>query len=70
MSESSPKKGGKNLTTSAVRKAHYSEYKVNRTREKHKIKRVLKSSGYAAAEAYARPRAMTGYLSSLIKKDV
>ncbi len=62
-----PKKGGKNMSTNATRKARYAEYKMHRTREKHKIKHILQSSGFAAAEKYAKPLAMTGFLSGLVK---
>lgn len=60
-----PKKGGKNVTTSVTRKARYTEYKTHRTREKHKIQHILKSSGFAAADKYARPIGMSGFLASL-----
>jgi hypothetical protein len=63
---SQPKKGGKNMTTSAVRKAHYAEYKAHLTREKHKIRRILRSSGKEAAKAYAQTRMLIGHLSGLL----
>jgi len=65
MGDAQPKKGGKNLTTSATRKARYADYKVQRLREKHKIKRILQSCGLAFAEQYARTKMMAGYLASL-----
>jgi len=67
MGDSQPKKGGKNLSTSPTRKARYAEYKVHKTREKHKIERVLQSSGAVAADLYARTRLMAGYLATLLK---
>jgi len=65
MGDSQPKKGGKNLTTSATRRARYADYKVQRLREKHKIKRVLQSCGMAFVEQYARVRMLSGYLAAL-----
>ena len=65
MGDSQPKKGGKNMTTSAGRKMRYSDYRVHKVREKHKIKRVLHSCGLAFAEGYAKALAMSGYLASL-----
>jgi hypothetical protein len=62
-----PKKGGKNVNTSAARKARYAEYKTHKTREKHKIAHILKSSGHDAADKYARPLGMTGFLAGLVK---
>lgn len=67
MGDSAPKKGGKNMTTSPTRKARYAEYKNHKTREKHKIQRVLRSSGAVAADVYARARLMAGYLASILK---
>lgn len=42
-------------------------YKSRRAREKNKIRRVLKSNGYIAAEAYARKEGMLDYLADLVK---
>jgi hypothetical protein len=67
MAESTARKGGKNMTTSATRKARYAEYTNHKTRDRHKIKRVLKSSGRAAAELYARTRGLLGFLADLAK---
>jgi hypothetical protein len=60
-----PKKGGRNMTTSATRKARYVEYRNHHTREKHKLARILKSS-YAAAEKYARARTISGILAKIV----
>ena len=62
-----PKKGGKNMSTSAARKMRYADYRNHNIREKHKIARILKSSGYAAADKYARARALSGFLANLVK---
>ena len=68
MAETSrPKKGGKNLTTSPARKMHYAEYKLHKTREKHKIKKILRSCGIAAVTAYAKARELYGYLANITK---
>ena len=67
MGDSHPKKGGRNMSTSAARKMHYSDYRVHKVREKHKIAHVLRSCGLAFAEEYAKVRAMSGYLASLTK---
>ena len=53
------------MSTSATRKMRYSDYRVHKVREKHKIKRVLHSCGLAFAEGYAKTLAMSGYLASL-----
>ena len=60
-------KGGKNLTTSALRKSRYAAYRNHNIRERHKIKHILRSSGYAAAERYARPKLLGGILADLAK---
>lgn len=51
-------KGGKNLTTSALRKSRYAAYRNHN---------ILTSAGYAAAERYARPKLLGGILADLAK---
>ena len=60
-------KGGKNLTTSPTRKARYTEYRNHNTRVKHKLTRILKSSGLAAAQKYAGSRMMLGVLAKILE---
>jgi hypothetical protein len=67
MGDTQMKKGGKNMTTSPTRKARYAEYKAHKTRDKHKIKNVLQSSGFAEAERYAGKKLLLGFLSSMTK---
>jgi hypothetical protein len=43
------------------------KYRVNKTREKNKLKRVLQSSGLAAAEKYAEEKEIWGYFKKLAK---
>jgi hypothetical protein len=64
--QSQTPKGGKNMTTSAYRKSRYVQYKTNHIRERHKIKRILRSSGHAAADVYARARGLSGFLAGLV----
>ncbi len=40
-------------------------YTASHNLEKNKVKRVLKSSGHAAAEEYAAPRGMLAFLKAL-----
>lgn len=60
MAGTGSKKAGKN-------KAKCQTYRAMKTREKNKIKRILKSNGFAAAEVYAKGYNMTGYLAGLVK---
>ena len=60
-------KGGKNLTTSPTRKARYAEYKNHNTRVKHKLTRILRSSGEDAARNYASARMMLGVLAKILE---
>lgn len=53
------------MTTSVYRKSRYAEYKINHIRERHKIKRILQSSGHKAADKYARARGLSGFLAGL-----
>ena len=41
-------------------------YRVNKVREKHKVKRVLQSSGIVAAEKYAEDNEVYGYFRKLL----
>ena len=43
-------------------------YRVNKIREKNKIKRILQSSGLVAAEKYAEEKEIWGYLKKLLGK--
>jgi hypothetical protein len=67
MGDSQPKKGGKNLTISATRKARYAHYASSHTREQHKVKRVLQSSGYKSAQSYAASHGVLGFLAKLLQ---
>jgi len=58
-------KGAKH-TTSASRKARYTHYRAMELRERHKLKRVLQSSGRAAAVAYAEQRGLGALLKKMI----
>lgn len=40
-------------------------YRALKIREKNKLKRVLKSNGLLAAQAYAREHVLTAYLKTL-----
>lgn len=42
------------------------KYYANKTREKNKLKRVLKSNGKLAAEAYADAKDLQGVLRNLL----
>lgn len=44
------------------------KYRVNKTREKNKVKRVLKSEGVKAAETYADKNGVWSYLRKLQNK--
>jgi hypothetical protein len=68
-SQQKMKKGGKNTTTSPARKQHYAYYAAHHVREQHKVKRVLISSGYAAAKAYATLHGVLGFLADIIRPD-
>jgi hypothetical protein len=69
MSDSAPKKGGKCMTTSPARKARYQHYASSHLREQHKVKRVLQSSGYDAAQKYAAEHMVLGFLARLSKGE-
>ena len=43
----------------------HARYKVNHSREKNKVRRVLRSSGKVAAEKYAQENGVITYLKSL-----
>lgn len=43
-------------------------YRDHQTREKHKIKRILRSNGLAYAQAWARERHVEGLLAKLIRR--
>lgn len=60
MAGTGSKKAGRN-------KAKCLAYRNMHTREKNKIRHILKSNGFAAAEEYAKKYNMTGYLSQLVK---
>ena len=68
MPESQARKGGKNLSTSPTRKMRYAEYKSHQTRDKHKIKRILRSSGKDEAKRYAGKHSLLGYLAGIVNK--
>jgi hypothetical protein len=42
------------------------KYRVNKTRERNKVKRVLQSSGVQAAKKYAEEKEIWGYLKKLL----
>jgi hypothetical protein len=42
-------------------------YRAMHTREKHKVRRVLRSSGLEAAQVYAAGCGMVGYLAGLVR---
>lgn len=44
------------------------QYKANHIRERNKIRRILRSSGYDAALAYAGGFGMVGYLKTLVRE--
>jgi len=60
MAGTGSKKAGRN-------KAKCLFYRTMHTREKNKIKRILKSNGFPAAEEYAKQYNMTGWLAGLVK---
>ena len=62
MSESNSKGKGRKIGRN---KNKCAQYKAMHTREKNKIKRVLKSSGRAEAEKYAKAHNLTAYLATL-----
>jgi len=68
MAEQQKKNSGKNQTTSPARKLHYQHYAGNKLREKHKVIRVLKASGMAEAERYAREKAVEGHLRAYVNR--
>lgn len=43
------------------------KYRVNNTREKNKLKRVLQSNGLVAAEKYAEDKGIWGFYKALLK---
>ena len=47
-------------------KARCERYAAFHTREKNKVRRVLRSSGVAEAEKYAAGKNVTGYLGSMM----
>lgn len=48
---------------------HYKDYKSEQRREKNKLKRILRSNGRKAAEAYALRYLLLGYLKQRMKAD-
>jgi len=60
------KKGGKNVMTSAHRKARYSFYKAH-TYLENKLKHILRSNRIADARAWARIHAAENVLAKLIE---
>ena len=57
------KSGGKRKWGRNVTKCQ--RYKLDKTREKHKVKRVLQSSGIVAAKKYAAANGVLNYLDSI-----
>ena len=53
------RKYGRNLERCA-------KYKAMHTREKNKIRRVLRSNGFTAAQSYAEQHNLVGYLTRLV----
>jgi hypothetical protein len=64
-SQTRMKKGGKNMTTSNARKAHYSFYK-NNVYTKHKLMRIIKSCGEKFARKWAYDHSALGVLATLL----
>jgi hypothetical protein len=60
------RKGGKNMTTSPRRKERYLFYKAN-VYAKNKLKRILRSSGQAFAQVWARGHASESLLARMLK---
>jgi hypothetical protein len=65
--KSQPKKGGKNLSTSARRKERYSYYKAS-VYAKNKLKKILRSSGVIAAQQWAKAHQAENVLNKLYKR--
>lgn len=61
MGDTQAKKGGKNLSTSASRKARYANYKTYHIRDKNKLKRIRQSCGVEACLKYAMDHTLTGW---------
>lgn len=57
----------KQSTGGSARKKKCAAYRAAHIREKNKIKRVLQSSGRAAAAEYATKHGISGYLAELLK---
>ena len=56
---------GNKCKKSGRRRARYQAYRTFKTREKNKVKRVLKSNGHDAAEAYALNNGVVGYFNQI-----
>lgn len=57
----------KQSTGGSARKKKCQAYRAAHIRERNKIKRVLQSSGRAAAAMYATKHGLSGYLAELIR---
>jgi hypothetical protein len=64
--QSQKSKGGHNMTTSVRRKERYSFYKTH-VYAKHKLKRILRSSGVGAAKKWARSHVAELVLDKLMR---
>lgn len=63
--KSQGKKGNRKLGRSVDK---CKRYRDRHTREKNKVRRILKSSGRAEAERYAVTNGVVGYLASILQK--
>jgi hypothetical protein len=62
----SPKTGGGKCDKAGRNSAKCKKYKINKAREKNKIKNVLQSNGRIAATEYAEAHELQGYLRGLL----
>ena len=60
-----PQKGKKSKAGRQKRSPAHANYKNNRSREKNKVRRVLKSGGLKAAEEWANKNGVITYLRGL-----
>jgi hypothetical protein len=61
------KSGGKGCKKAGSRKEKCKRYRDFHTREKNKVRRVLKSSGREEAQRYAVAHGVVGYLAGLMR---